>query len=174
MTSPTAVVVIEPDGTRPHPSVAADDRCRPASHRSRPPAFDGVHAVVYPPTNPAHDAGPGTAPVIITVHGGPTSQHSRTLSAVTAFFTSRGFAVAAVDYRGSTGYGRPVSRGAQGHWAELDIADAITVAAGLLADGTAGAALISGGTPADSPCSARSPPPGTRSLPAPRPTGSAT
>jgi dipeptidyl aminopeptidase/acylaminoacyl peptidase len=64
----------------------------------------------------------------------------------TAYFTSRGFAVAAVDYRGSTGYGRPYRDALNGHWAELDVADAITVATGLLADGTAGAALISGGS----------------------------
>ncbi|SDP42362.1 Dipeptidyl aminopeptidase/acylaminoacyl peptidase [Nakamurella panacisegetis] len=108
--------------------------------------FDGVHAIVYPPTNPGFSADPGPAPVIITVHGGPTAQHNRTLSATTAYFTSRGFAVAAVDHHGSTGYGRPYRDALRGHWAELDIADAITVAAGLLADGSAGIAFISGGS----------------------------
>ncbi len=143
----TAVVLIEPDGTRRTLRAAADQPL-PAGYVPLPSTrtFDGVHTIAYPPTNPEHDAARGTAPVIITVHGGPTAQHSRTLSPVTAYFTSRGFAVAAVDYRGSTGYGRPYRDALKGHWAELDIADAITVARGLLADGTAGAALISGGS----------------------------
>ena len=144
---PTEVVLIEPDGTRRILRSAADEPL-PAGYAPIPTTrtFDGVHAVVYPPTHPDHRAAPGSAPVIITVHGGPTSQHSRTLSLTTAYFTSRGFAVAAVDYRGSTGYGRPYRDALKGRWAELDIADAMTVAAGLLADGTAGAALISGGS----------------------------
>ena len=144
---PTEVVMIEADGTR-RTLRSASDEPLPAGYAPIPTerTFDGVHAVVYPPTNPGHTADHGTAPVIITVHGGPTSQHSRTLSPMTAFFTSRGFAVAAVDYRGSTGYGQPYRDALKGHWAELDIADASTVAAGLLADGTAGSALISGGS----------------------------
>lgn len=146
-TRPTGLVLIEPDGLRTVVRSAVDQHL-PAGFAPTPQVrtFDGVHAVVYPPTNPDHLAGPGTAPAIVTVHGGPTSQHSRSQSVTTAYFTSRGFAVAAVDYRGSTGYGRPYRDALKGHWADLDIADAITVASGLLADGTAGAALISGGS----------------------------
>ena len=144
---PTELVVIEPGGTRTTVRSASDAELPPGyAPAARVRTFDGVHAVVYPPTNPDHERQPGTAPVIITVHGGPTAQHSRTLSVATAYFTSRGFAVAAVDYRGSTGYGRRYRHALKGHWAELDVADAITVATGLLADGTAGAALISGGS----------------------------
>lgn len=144
---PTEVVLIEPDGTR-RALRSASDTPLPAGFAPVPVTkeFAGVHTVVYPPTNPDHRAAPGQAPVIITVHGGPTAQHSRTLSPTTAYFTSRGFAVAAVDYRGSTGYGRPYRDALKGHWAELDLADAITVAAGLISDGTAGSALISGGS----------------------------
>jgi len=108
--------------------------------------YQGVHVVLYPPTNPHHSAEQGHAPVIITIHGGPTSAHSRALSAHTAYFTSRGFAVAAVDHRGSTGYGRPYRDALKRNWAQLDIQDAITAATGLLADGTAGSAVISGGS----------------------------
>ena len=82
----------------------------------------------------------------MTVHGGPTAGSSRVLSAQVAFFTSRGFAVAALDYRGSTGYGRAYRDALKGHWAELDVADAITVARGLLDDGTARSAVIDGGS----------------------------
>ncbi len=144
---PTQLVAIDPDGRRTVIRSSVDDEL-PIEFVPVPQVrtFHGVHAVVYPPTNPGQAAEAGSAPVIITVHGGPTAQHSRTLSAATAYFTSRGFAVAAVDYRGSTGYGRPYRDALNGHWAELDVADAITVATGLIADGTAGAALISGGS----------------------------
>lgn len=146
-TSPTRLLVITSDGRRTVVRSAADDEL-PVGFVPVPQlrTFDGVHAVCYPPTNPEHTADRGAAPVIITVHGGPTAQHSRTLSVATAYFTSRGFAVAAVDYHGSTGYGRPYRDALNGRWAELDVADAITVATGLLADGSAGAALISGGS----------------------------
>jgi dipeptidyl aminopeptidase/acylaminoacyl peptidase len=143
----TELVLIAPGGS-PQVVRAADDDPLPLGFVPVPRAISiaGVQAVLYPPTNPAHAAAAGTAPVIVTVHGGPTAQHPRALSATTAYFTSRGFAVAAVDHRGSTGYGRPYRDRLKGHWAELDIADAIIVAHGLLADGTAGAALISGGS----------------------------
>ena len=146
-TGPTRLLVLTPDGRRRVVRSATDDELPPGFVPvPQLRIFDGVHAVCYPPTNPDHVADSGTAPVVITVHGGPTAQHSRILSASTAYFTSRGFAVAAVDYHGSTGYGRPYRDALNGHWAELDVADAITVATGLLADGSAGAALISGGS----------------------------
>lgn len=62
---------------------------------------DGVH---YPPRNPAASAPPGSKPpLIVTVHGGPTGHTDGTPSTELSLFTSRGFAVASVDYGGSTG-----------------------------------------------------------------------
>lgn len=144
---PGQLVSIDPSGRRTVVRSAVDSAL-PVGFVPTPQLrmFDDVHAVVYPPTNPDHQAGKGSAPYVLTIHGGPTSQHSRTLSVTTAYFTSRGFGVAAVDHRGSSGYGRPYRDALRGHWAELDIADAITVARGLLADGTAGSVLISGGS----------------------------
>ena len=144
---PGQLVVIAPSGRRTVLRSAVDEPL-PDGFAPTPElrTFGGIHAVIYPPTNPGHRADRGTVPFVLTIHGGPTAQHSRTLSVTTAYFTSRGFGVAAVDHRGSTGYGRPYRDALQGHWAELDIADAITVARGLLADGTAGSALISGGS----------------------------
>ena len=45
-------------------------------------------------------------PLVVFCHGGPTGAGDPGYDPVVQFFTGRGLAVAAVDYRGSTGYGR--------------------------------------------------------------------
>ena len=84
----------------------------------------------------------------MTVHGGPTGQASRTPSAQTAYLTSRGIGVVALDYGGSTGYGRAYRERLNGAWGVVDVQDAATVAAALVADGTASPAglVIEGGS----------------------------
>ena len=69
----------------------------------------------YPPTNPEAVAPEGTAPpLVVMIHGGPTSQARTSLSLQRQAFTSRGFAVVDVDYGGSTGYGRRCAGGGRG------------------------------------------------------------
>jgi dipeptidyl aminopeptidase/acylaminoacyl peptidase len=54
--------------------------------------------------------GEGPFPVVVTVHGGPESQwrpwYSQGFGAFTQYLVSRGYAVAAPNVRGSTGYGK--------------------------------------------------------------------
>ncbi len=117
----------------------------------RVPAADGgtVHAAYYPPTNHAV-TGPAQQrpPLILQPHPGPTSHTPLRLDLRTQFFTSRGFAVTAVDYRGSTGYGRVYrtqlngqlgldgQRGLDGQWGVLDVRDCVDVTAFLAERGT--------------------------------------
>jgi dipeptidyl aminopeptidase/acylaminoacyl peptidase len=60
------------------------------------------------------------------IHSGPTSQKFREFSSRTQFFTSRGFAVLEVNYRGSTGYGRSYRQALQGQWGVIDVDDCLS------------------------------------------------
>jgi dipeptidyl aminopeptidase/acylaminoacyl peptidase len=102
------------------------------------PTGDGqrAHALVYLPTNPDAQAGDGqTPPLIVSVHGGPTSAARPTFSLGVQFWTSRGFAVADLDYRGSTGYGRPYRELLNGQWCEVDVQDAAALVTYLASEG---------------------------------------
>ncbi len=92
-----------------------------------------THAVIYPPTNPdiTPDAAAGLPPLLVLSHGGPTSAARVQLSLTVQYWTSRGFCVADVNYRGSTGYGRPYREALNGAWGIADVADCAAVAAHL-------------------------------------------
>lgn len=78
-----------------------------------------VHGRRYRPARPA--ATP--PPMILWVHGGPTSQWPVTFNARIAYFLDRGWAVLVPDHRGSTGHGRAYAQAMAGRWGELDVAD---------------------------------------------------
>ena len=95
------------------------------------PTGDGetARALYFPPTNAAF-RGPDDElpPLIVDVHGGPTSCASSSLSVERAFFTSRGIAFVDVDYRGSTGYGRPYRDALKTRWGIADVEDSVAAA----------------------------------------------
>ncbi|MFD3337197.1 prolyl oligopeptidase family serine peptidase [Streptomyces sp. NPDC058700] len=111
---------------------------RPERRTTRTPEGHPVHYVLHRPTNPCASAPPGDLPpLLIHVHGGPTSSTGVSPDLEFAFFTSRGFLVADVDYGGSTGYGRAYRDRLRGSWGEVDVADCVTVARALAAEGLA-------------------------------------
>jgi dipeptidyl aminopeptidase/acylaminoacyl peptidase len=85
-----------------------------------------AHAYYYPPQHPAY-VGPQSEkpPLLVRSHGGPTSNTEATLSLKTQYWTSRGFAVLDVDYRGSSGYGRAYRQRLYGQWGVIDVSDCI-------------------------------------------------
>lgn len=108
----------------------------PAAEPITFPTTDGAvaRALYFPPTSGAFEGLDGERPPLIVLsHGGPTSSASSALSLDRAFFTSRGIAVVDVDYRGSTGYGRPYRDALKGRWGIVDVDDCVA-AARFLAD----------------------------------------
>jgi dipeptidyl aminopeptidase/acylaminoacyl peptidase len=95
-----------------------------------------AYALYYPPTNPEF-AGPvgERPPLLVLVHGGPTSNTLTTLELTRQFVTSRGIAVVDVDYGGSTGYGREYRRRLDGQWGIVDVDDCIAAARFLVERG---------------------------------------
>jgi len=88
--------------------------------------IDVAHALVYPPTNPEARAPEGDRPpLLVHVHGGPTAAASPVLNLDIQYWTSRGFCVADVDYRGSTGYGRRYREALKGRWGVVDLDDVV-------------------------------------------------
>jgi len=87
------------------------------------PTEDGslVHGLLYRPA-PAM-RGVGKPPLIVHVHGGPTGQATMAYSSQVQFFASRGYAVLAVNYRGSAGYGRQYMTSLREQWGVYDVQD---------------------------------------------------
>ena len=88
-----------------------------------------AHALFYPPTNADWVAPPGELPpVIVLSHGGPTSAVGSGYRLDIQFWTTRGFAVVDVNYRGSTGFGRDYRQALNGRWGETDVEDCVSAA----------------------------------------------
>lgn len=108
-----------------------------------------AHGFYYPPKN-SRFTGPAEErpPLIVRGHGGPTSASSPALSLAIQYWTSRGFAVLDVNYRGSTGYGRAYREALYGKWGVWDVDDMVAGAEHLVARGQADPArlMIRGGS----------------------------
>lgn len=74
-------------------------------------------------------------PLVVFCHSGPTGSVEAGFDVVVQFFTTRGFAVAGVDYAGSTGHGRAFRRSLFGRWGEVDAADCVAAARHLAGTG---------------------------------------
>ncbi len=108
-----------------------------------------AHAVHYPPANPDFDSPEDERPpLIVKIHGGPTSVSFPRLRPDFLFWTTRGFAIVDVNYRGSTGYGREYRNRLRMDWGITDVEDALAAAQYLANQGEADAQrlIITGGS----------------------------
>ena len=132
--TPPQVILVGPDGSgRRSLAIAAPGALVAAGPVEPEPVSwkgdDGgaVHGLFFRPAIAA--LGPGTKPpLLVYVHGGPTGTAAAGWVPRHQFWVSRGWAVFAPNYRGSTGYGRAYTQALAGRWGELDVAD---VAAGI-------------------------------------------
>ncbi len=136
--APSNVWLLEPAAParplRPSPTFAA--AFAPESlARGEPFALTGrsgrpVHGTLYRP-RPSVPLAPGPTsppPLVTWCHSGPTSACQPGFDLTLQFFTSRGFAVACIDYAGSTGYGRAYRCALWGRWGVADAEDCLDAA----------------------------------------------
>ncbi|MCP5492035.1 MAG: S9 family peptidase [Chlamydiales bacterium] len=83
--------------------------------------YGSAHMFFYPPSNKLYDL----PPLIVSPHSGPTAHYAPTLNLTVEYWTSRGFAFAAVNYAGSSGFGKAYRNRLNGQWGILDAADCI-------------------------------------------------
>jgi len=142
--SETAVVVLDLANGAPETVREASEEPIDPAYVSVPrpiefPTGEGgetAHAFYYPPANPEFEAPPGERPpLIVQGHGGPTSHATPALDREFLYWTSRGFGVVDVNYRGSSGYGRAYRNRLRGEWGVFDTEDCIAATRFLAAEG---------------------------------------
>jgi len=141
-TEAQAVFAVDPSGavaparlSAPPSVVVAADRASASVPRMGSSGGVAVPGQFFPPVNPDVTPVGGPPPLVVFCHGGPTSSAQTGYDPVIQFLTSRGIAVAAVDYRGSSGYGRAYRDLLRGAWGEGDVDDCVAYAESLAAAG---------------------------------------
>jgi dipeptidyl aminopeptidase/acylaminoacyl peptidase len=87
-----------------------------------------ISAYHYPPAAAQHSE---RHPLLVIVHGGPTSQFSDTFNLQAQFFAASGYHVLLPNVRGSSGYGREFEDLNNGDWGHGDLRDVLAGVAHL-------------------------------------------
>ncbi|EPE36701.1 alpha/beta-Hydrolase [Glarea lozoyensis ATCC 20868] len=86
-----------------------------------------AYAIFAPPANPDFRGIEGTRPpLIVSIHGGPTSHESPALDLQAQYFTSRGYAYVHVNHTGSTGFNRAYRQELNSNWGVKDVEDTLS------------------------------------------------
>ena len=129
--SSSAVIAIDRQ-TREVNTLAGGITPLPAEQISLPqtlryPSGSGeAHGFFYPAMT-----GEAKPPLVVFIHGGPTSACYPMLDPRIQYWAQRGFAVADLNYRGSSGYGRAYRQALHLSWGDVDVEDACAVASHL-------------------------------------------
>jgi len=141
-TIPPRVITVDEDGkTRVWGRAYPEEIPSPAYSPAQPIewlAKDGetVYGLYYPPHHPG-GKGKGLPPLIVNIHGGPTSQVKNGFNPRAQYFATRGYAFLEVNYRGSTGYGRAYREKLRASWGIYDVEDAVSGAQACVERGRA-------------------------------------
>lgn len=89
-----------------------------------------AYGFFYPPKNPQYTVKDSAEkpPLIVMSHGGPTAHVPPVFSKTIQFWTTRGFAVANINYGGSSGYGRKYRNRLRTSWGIVDVDDCCNAA----------------------------------------------
>jgi dipeptidyl aminopeptidase/acylaminoacyl peptidase len=93
-----------------------------------------AYCYYYEPTNPDYE-GDGLPPLRVLGHGGPTGHTSNDYNRGIQYWTTRGFAIADVNYGGSTGFGREYRNRLHKNWGIVDVDDCCNAALYLAEQG---------------------------------------
>ncbi len=112
-----------------------------------PVGDEEAHGLFFRPTHPDVQ-GKGKPPLVVLVHGGPTSQRNAAYEGQVQFLATRGYAVLNVNYRGSTGYGRAYREALKGNWGLYDVEDCVAAVSYLAERGEVdpGKCVVMGGS----------------------------
>ncbi len=91
-----------------------------------------VNGILYLP-----DSNAKKLPLILFIHGGPVAQDDYSFDLTSQVFAAAGYAVAAVNYRGSSGRGANYTKTIYGDWGNKEVKDIIGVADYLIKTGVA-------------------------------------
>jgi dipeptidyl aminopeptidase/acylaminoacyl peptidase len=91
------------------------------------PSLDGVEIPAFL-FRPAGASAERPAPAVVYPHGGPTSYYGDEWDGHAQYFLDKGYAWLALNFRGSTGYGRDFERLNHGDWGVGDTKDCLAAA----------------------------------------------
>ena len=102
-----------------------------------------VFAVYLRPKNSRYHGAPTIRPpLIVFMHGGPSSRVSPAFSWESQYWINRGYALISINYTGSTGYGRKFREALNGHWGAIEAEDAKLCVQYLVEQGEIDAARV--------------------------------
>ncbi|MGE3590201.1 MAG: prolyl oligopeptidase family serine peptidase, partial [Ilumatobacteraceae bacterium] len=127
-TTPARLCIVDRDGGvtelfAPTPLAVRSARHVVPEHVTYP-SLDGmeVHGWLYRPPSADPDR---PCPAVVQTHGGPTSLTGDEWDGVAQYFVDKGYAWLAINFRGSTSYGREFERADHGVWGVADTEDCL-------------------------------------------------